>query len=69
MNSPSKAVMTSMTKPANATIPASLPTDSPDARMTMTSLFAASAPKPSREPISAETGNIWKARFGSLSAA
>ena len=58
MTSPSKAVITSMTQPAIATIPASLPTDRPDARMTMTSLFAASAPSPSREPISAETGNI-----------
>ena len=69
MNSPSNAVITSMTKPASATMPASLPTDRPDARMTMTSLFAASPPKPSKEPISADTGNIWNARFGSLSAA
>ncbi len=58
MNSPSRAVITSITNPANATMPASFPTDSPDARMTMTSLFAARPPSPRSEPISAETGNI-----------
>ena len=58
MNSPSSAVITSITNPANATMPASLPTDKPDARITMTSLFAARPPRPSSEPISAETGNI-----------
>ena len=37
MNSPSSAVMTSITKPASALIPASFRTDRPEARITMES--------------------------------
>ena len=58
--------MTSITTPANATIEASFLTDRPAARITMISLFAAIPPRPSKEPINADTGSISKARLGNL---